>query len=448
MFPNPQDALPLPPQPNLEQYKKQAKDLVKACKSADPEAVGAWAAQWVKTLARLQSLAITRELPVRVDRWVAQVEKFARRKLQDSGVGAKCSLADAQFAIARAHGFENWPAFAVQITAQTLCNSPESHFESAVDAIVSGDVPLLERLLRENRGLIRARSTREHRATLLHYVAANGVEGYRQRTPKNAAAIAEILLNAGAEVDAEAHVYGGGATTLGLVATSVHPERAGVQIALLETLLKHGAEENRRESGGNRQTMVTACLANGRAQAAEFFAARGTPMSLDEAAGVGRLEVVKSFFKQDGSLKANAAHKQMVAGFLWVCAYGRNEVVAFLMDRGCDLGAHDADGQTGLHWAAINGHLDTIELLLARGAALEVKNPFGGTVLGQTLWSAAHEADPDRYILIVETLFAAGAKAPERHAPVSQRMDGLLRQHGSVSDESLSWDGENPASKL
>jgi hypothetical protein len=88
-----------------------------------------------------------------------------------------------------------------------------------------------------------------------------------------------------------------------------------------------------------------------------------------------------------------------------------------------------------------------IELLLARGAALEVKNAYGGTVLGQALWSAAHEAIPDVYIPIVETLLAAGAKAPERHATISQRMDGLLRQHGSVSDESLSWDGEKPASK-
>jgi hypothetical protein len=361
MFPNPQDALPLPPQPNLEQYKKQAKDLVKACKSTDPDGLRAWAARWVKTLARLRGVALTRELPVRVDRWVAQVEEFARQKLQDSGGGAKCSLTDAQFVIARAHGFENWPAFAAQITAQVRRNSPESQFESAVDAIVSGDVALLERLLLENPGLIRARSTREHRATLLHYVAANGVEGYRQRFPKNAVKIAEILLNAGAEIDAEANVYGGGATTLGLAATSVHPERAGVQIALLETLLRHGAETNRRGSGGNQHTMVTACLGNGRAQAAKFFAAHGTPLSLDEAAGVGRLEAVKRFFKQDGGLKSNAEPEEMVRGFLWACGYGRNDVVAFLLDKGCDSGAHDAPGQTGLHWAAINGHLGTID---------------------------------------------------------------------------------------
>lgn len=442
MFPNPQDALPLPPQPNLEQYKKQAKELVKACKSADPDALSAWAAKWVKTLTRLQGLVITRELPVDMDRWVTQVMKFALRKLQDSGQSAKCSLADAQFVIARAHGFENWPAFAAQITAQTRRNSPESQFESAADAIVGGDAPALELILRENPELTRARSAREHRATLLHYVAANGVEGYRQRTPRNAVKIAEILLNAGSEVDAEADIYGDGATTLDLAATSVHPERAGVQIALLETLLKHGAEIHRRGFAGNRQAMVTACLANGRAQAAEFFAARGAPLNLNEAAGLGRLDLLRSFFKPDGTLKANATLEQMVKGFLWACGYGRNEVLEFLLDRGLDLDTHDADGQTGLHWAAINGHLGTIQLLLAREAPLEVKNVYGGTVLGQTLWSAAHHLETDVYIPIVEALLAAGAKVPARHPPVSHRIDGLLQRHGSATDESLSWGGE------
>jgi ankyrin repeat protein len=441
MFPNPQDALPLPPQPNLEQYKKQAKGLVKACKSPDSDALSVWAANWVKTLARLQGLVITRELPVRLDRWVAQVEEFTRRKLQESGRRAKCSLADAQFVIARAHGFENWPAFAGQITAQTRRNSPESQFELAADAIVGGNAPALERLLRENPQLIRARSTREHRATLLHYVAANGVEGYRQKTPKNAVSIAEMLLNAGAEVDAEANVYGGGATTLVLAATSVHPERAGVQIALLETLLRHGAQINRAASAGNGQPIVMACLANGRAQAAEFFAARGAQLKLEEAAGVGRLDVVRNFFHQDGSLKPNVTNQQLVTGFAWACGFSRNDIVTFLLDKGVALDAYDIDGQTGLHWAAMNGHLGTMQLLLARGVPLEVKNVYGGTVLGQTLWSAAHDVDPDAYIPIIETLLAAGADVPERHAPISQRMDSLLQEHGSVADDSLSWHG-------
>jgi predicted secreted Zn-dependent protease len=68
-----------------------------------------------------------------------------------------------------------------------------------------------------------------------------------------------------------------------------------------------------------------------------------------------------------------------------------------------------------------------------------MKNVYGGTVLAQALWSAAHDADPDVYIPIVETLLAAGAKVSERHAPISQRMDRLLQRHGSSTDESLSW---------
>ena len=44
MFPNPHDALPLPPRPNLNQYKTLAKDLLKAARSADPNAIGTWAA--------------------------------------------------------------------------------------------------------------------------------------------------------------------------------------------------------------------------------------------------------------------------------------------------------------------------------------------------------------------------------------------------------------------
>ena len=33
MYPNPQDAVPLPPHPDLEQYRKRAKELVKASRA-------------------------------------------------------------------------------------------------------------------------------------------------------------------------------------------------------------------------------------------------------------------------------------------------------------------------------------------------------------------------------------------------------------------------------
>ena len=49
---------------------------------------------------------------------------------------------------------------------------------------------------------------REHAATLLHYTSANGVEGYRQKTPPNAVEITRALLQAGAQPDALADMYG------------------------------------------------------------------------------------------------------------------------------------------------------------------------------------------------------------------------------------------------
>ena len=72
MFPNPQDALPLPPSPNIAQYKKQAKNLVRACKSGSPDALGAWARSWIEALVALSGLTAGTELPVRVDRWIGR----------------------------------------------------------------------------------------------------------------------------------------------------------------------------------------------------------------------------------------------------------------------------------------------------------------------------------------------------------------------------------------
>jgi hypothetical protein len=429
MFPNPQDALPLPPRPNLEQYKRLAKDLVRACKSGDPEAIGIWSSKWVETLVRLASLTITTQLPVQIERWVDQIEGFAHTKLSNSE-SARCALADAQFVIARSHGFESWPKFAKHIEAVSRKSSTVSKFEAAADAIVEGDIAALDRLLREEPELIRTRSTREHRAMLLHYISANGVEGYRQKTSKHAVKVAEILLNAGAEVDATADVYGGGATTLGLVATSVHPERAGVQNELMQILLDYGAVIDHPQGAGNDSCAVVGCLHNGRPQAAEFLAVHGARLDLEGAAGVGRLDVVKSFFNDDGTLRPNATKAQLQSGFIWACEHGRKEVVEFLLDKGIDLRTGEHMDETALHLAAHRGQLEMIKLLLDRGAPLEAKNVYGGTVLGQATWSVMH-GDPNiDFVPVIEELLAAGAKIEEADYPTgNERVDEVLRRH-------------------
>ncbi len=259
-------------------------------------------------------------------------------------------------------------------------------------------------LLREDPRLIHARSTREHNATLLHYVAANGVENYRQKTPKNIVEITEALLDSGAEIDATADVYGGGCTTLGSAATSGHPERAGVQEALLQVLLDRGARIEGPSVAGNRHSLIVACLANGRPKAAEFLASRGASFDLAGAAALGKLDLVKSLYDDAGSMKL------LKEGFLYACQYGRNNVVEFLLKKGMDLAWHSGDGQTALHHAVIGGQLETVKLLLRHQPPLEATNMYGGTVWGQALWSAAHGGDPETYIAILETLAAAGAR--------------------------------------
>ncbi len=442
MFPNPQEALPLPPRPSVAQYLKLAKHLVKACRSGDPGAIRAWADRWIESLARATGRNERPHARQEMDRAADHVESFATRKLKASGSPA-CVKADGQFVIARSHGFESWPKFVEHLDGLAHSGSDVAAFEAAADAIAAGDEATLRALLSAHPGLVHARSTREHRATLLHYVSANGVEGYRQVTPQNIVALARMLLDAGAEADAEADVYGGGSTTLGLVATSARPRIAKVQIPLLELLLERGARIEKPGIGGGRRGAVMACLANGCAEAATYLAERGAPLDIVAAAGVGRLDVVKSFFDPKGAPRQALDAETVHYAFRMACFYGRNPVVGFLLGRGVDLAGHSGDGQTGLHYAGMGGKLDTIRVLLKHGAPLEALNTYGGTVLGQTLWSAAHGGDPEVYVPIVEALIAAGAKLhPE--PPVNAEVDAVLVRHGCPPDQSMYWYGEKP----
>jgi hypothetical protein len=408
------DALPLPPRPNLEQYQKLAKDFQYACKSGDPGAIRQWTAHWVEKILRLKGLEITSEVRRQINDEAERIEHRWHKFKKKNERAGRCTLADAQFFVAQGHGFASWPKFTKHLDALVRANSTVATFEAAVDAIVRGDLVGLEKLLSQNPGLVRARSTREHRSTLLHYVSANGVEDFRQKTPKNIVEIAKLLLKAGSDVNAESEAYGGRSTTLGLTATSCHPQNAGVQLPLMELLIGHGAIIDGPDAG----SAVNACLHNGRGEAAEFFASHGAQLDLEGAAGVGRLDIVKSFFNGDGSLKSTATDEQMKDGFAWACEFGRTSVVDFLLQRGMKVDAKlKHDGETGLHWAAYEGHVDTVKLLLDRGAPIDVKDEsYGGTPLGWALygWGAPERTQRESYYEVVALLVRAGAKlAPE-----------------------------------
>jgi ankyrin repeat protein len=442
------EARPLPRRPSLEQYKKQAKDLLKACISPEPSAIHQWVAQWVESYASqeaevqagLRGIALTQQLRDSARR--EEIARIEKRIKESKLVKPDQRLADAQFFVARAHGFDSWSNFAQQVQALQRRNSQDARFEAAADAIVSGDIRILAQLLREDPQLISARSQRTHNAPLLHYVAANGIENFRQKTPKNIVEIARLLLDAGADVNAESNAYGGGCTALGLAATSVHPERAGVQEALLQILLDYGAALDKPGVGGNRHTAVEGCLWNGRGRAAKFLASRGAQLNLETAAGTGGLAVVRSFFFEDGNLKPFVTKAQLQRGFLWACEYGCQDVVEYLLEHGADLRDQAGTGEAALHWAVVGGKLSTISLLLKRGAPLEELNAYGGTALGQAGWSFVNGDPQVDYVPIFETLLAAGAKIQDgwlqwleqqsvRPAAEKSRVAALFRRYGA-----------------
>jgi ankyrin repeat protein len=54
---------------------------------------------------------------------------------------------------------------------------------------------------------------------------------------------------------------------------------------------------------------------------------------------------------------------------------------AWLLEKGAAVNPSDKDGNTPLHWAAAQGHVEMTELLIAHGADLKAKTRFGCTPL-------------------------------------------------------------------
>lgn len=399
--------LSLPPRPILEQYRKLARDLQHACKSADSAAVLHSAIRSQETITRLQGREITPQLRDEIEMEAQRIGKRWQEFTKSNTHARRGTLAGAQLFVARAHGFASWPRFARHVWELERESSPVSNFERAADAIVSGDLEKLRSLLSENPELVRMKSTREHRSTLLHYVSANGLEGFRQKTPGNIVEITRLLLDAGADVNAESDAYGGRSTTLGLTATSCHPENAGVQIPLLELLIERGAAIDAPDGGST----VVNCLKNGRGQAAEYLASRGGRLNLEGAAGTGRLDLLQTWLNPDGSVKPPATEKQMVDGFGWACEFGHTAVVKLLLGMGLKVNAPSPGAETGLHWAAFGAHGDIVKLLLEHGAPVDVVDKrFQSRPLDWALHGWFTSSGQKQYPEVVALLVAAGAR--------------------------------------
>lgn len=333
----------------LSDYEQQAESLQADFTAGDLDA--AWRVRWQHPRFR-----------------DAPIEEVRRNALD---------LADARTVVARDHGFTDWPhllRFAEQVVGDPVVSS----FENAVEAIVSGDLDSLQALLRDRPELIRARSARAHHATLLHYLAANGVEGVRQRTPPNAVEIARTLLDAGAEVDALADMYDERCTTMSMLVSSSPPAEAGFQGDLAELLLDYGAALEGR--GSKWHSALMTAMVFGFLDTARRLAARGAPVTmLAAAAGLGRVELVREMLPASSE---SERHEALALS----AQLGQADVVRLLLDAGEDPNRHNPPRchahATPLHQAVAADHREVVRLMVERGARMDIRDTiYDGTPL-------------------------------------------------------------------
>ncbi len=228
-----------------------------------------------------------------------------------------------------------------------------------LQAVRDGDVLVVRRLLSDDPRLIHA--TDEHLKTLLHWAAEHDRHD-----------VAEVLLHAGADLEAKTSW---GATPLDWAATM-----GSTKVA--DLLLSRGAQ------GTN---LVTAASL-GKLDLVQKFLDSDTPLGpLDRrtAPAEPNDHWVADSARMKGDVISDA--------FYGACRNGHTAVAALLLERGASVNAKGVFGGTALHWAAINGHKDTIAFLVAHGVDLTIRDTkFASTPEG---WAAEGQHDEIRELL-------------------------------------------------
>lgn len=93
---------------------------------------------------------------------------------------------------------------------------------------------------------------------------------------------------------------------------------------------------------------------------------------------------------------------------------GDESLLQALLRSSPDLEARDDQGLSALHWAAQNGHLHAVELLLKAGqnvrwACREGQTPLHEAVLGADRSRMRAGFDEDRWVKVLQVLMQAGA---------------------------------------
>jgi len=227
-----------------------------------------------------------------------------------------------------------------------------------LQAARDGDLPAVKRLLSGDPRLVRVAD--DHLKTPLHWAAEHDRRD-----------VAEMLLDAGADLEA---MTSWGATALDWAATM-----GSTKVA--DLLLARGAQ------GMN----LVAAASLGKLDLVREFLASGAPLA--SLAKPAPAEPDDHWAADSARMKGDVISHV----FYCACRNGQTAVAALLLDRGAGVNAKGVFGGTGLHWAAINGHQETVEFLVAHGADLTIRDArFDSTPEG---WAAEGKHDEIRELL-------------------------------------------------
>ena len=213
----------------------------------------------------------------------------------------------------------------------------ENIFDKAVEDIEKGKKKTFTKLIKSSPDLV-AQQHPESQYTLLHYAAKH-----------DRVEMARLLIELGASLDSYPN-------------KSYMPRHkgagSGTWTALCQAL--------------NTESMETAKL---------IASHKVAPKNLWVAVGLGRWDLVLSFFDQDGNLKDNAGDpgklqaKQDILNdcFCMACHTGRRDLIDFLLDKGADINGIDHWGMTGLHWT-IQCHPELSKYLINEGADVRIRD--------------------------------------------------------------------------
>jgi ankyrin repeat protein len=338
--------------------------------------------------------------------------------LDRSGVAAESfTLDDAKVVHARQHGHASWDELVARIGRLARGEEREPFLE-AFQALERQDWEPFLALLRAHPDLARSRGTNGN--TLLNLGCA-----LLCRAPAKAAAasgdahrVLAALLGAGARVN-EANDRGW---------TPLHQAGYTNQPEIAELLLDAGASTD-AEAHGEGGTPLAVALFWGNREAAESLAARRiTPDNLRVVAGLGLVDLINRMFDRAGNLtreagrgrrfyrphsgfplwhQSNSRDEILDEALVWAAKSDQVEAMRVLVRRGARVGADPYRG-TPLCWAAATGRPAAARWLIEAGADVNQRATFGGPSHGEGI-TALHLAASSDDVEMVQLLLEAGA---------------------------------------